>query len=164
LAKSARAKASHREWYLKNREKIIARSAAWAKANPEKVRASQISRYYSDPKRHLEYQRKHRKNNPRKYLFGLARGRARRKGQEFTITMDDLPEIPEKCPLLGLVLNPWSIYLSHHPSLDRIDNSKGYVPGNVQFISHRANMLKNSATVDEMLCLVCNWMEREEVA
>ena len=36
------------------------------------------------------------------------------------------------------------------PSLDRIDGAKGYVKGNVRVISHRANMLKNDATIEEL--------------
>ena len=37
------------------------------------------------------------------------------------------------------------------PSLDRMDNSKGYVKGNVQVISHKANSMKFSASKDELL-------------
>lgn len=35
-------------------------------------------------------------------------------------------------------------------SLDRIDNSKGYVRGNVMVISLRANAIKNNATAEEL--------------
>lgn len=38
-------------------------------------------------------------------------------------------------------------------TLDRWDNSKGYVPGNVFVISWRANKLKADATLDEVLHL-----------
>jgi len=36
------------------------------------------------------------------------------------------------------------------PSLDRIDNTKGYVKGNVAVICYRANWLKNNANVKEI--------------
>jgi hypothetical protein len=48
------------------------------------------------------------------------------------------------------------------PSLDRIDSSKGYVKGNVRVISHRANLLKNNATVEELKLLLvdADFLER----
>ena len=37
------------------------------------------------------------------------------------------------------------------PSLDRWDNTKGYIPGNVFVISMRANMLKSNVSREEIL-------------
>lgn len=39
-------------------------------------------------------------------------------------------------------------------SLDRKDNSKGYVPGNVFIISHRVNTLKGSISLEELRALL----------
>jgi hypothetical protein len=63
---------------------------------------------------------------------------------------------PEKCPVLGLMLDYGSpnekrdVKNPGLPSLDRWDNAKGYVPGNVFVISVRANTLKSNATADEL--------------
>ena len=86
-------------------------------------------------------------------MFRRAKGRAKDCGLEFTIEKSDIV-IPEYCPILG-------IKLEHHkgqsggrpssPALDRIDNSKGYVKGNVVVISHLANMMKSSANEVELV-------------
>jgi hypothetical protein len=36
------------------------------------------------------------------------------------------------------------------PSLDKIDNEKGYVPGNLAIISSRANAIKSDASLEEI--------------
>jgi hypothetical protein len=48
------------------------------------------------------------------------------------------------------------------PTLDRIDNAKGYVKGNVCVISKKANTMKNNATPEEVWKLSeyvndCDW-------
>ncbi len=100
----------------------------------------------------------------RQKLYYAARQRANLKGHEFTITLDDIV-IPECCPVFGFKLEatigqgrlPLSM-LERSPSLDRIDNSKGYVPGNVCVISLRANNVKKDATLNELRALV-SYME-----
>jgi hypothetical protein len=47
---------------------------------------------------------------------------------------------------------------SSSPSVDKFDNDRGYVKGNVNVISNRANVLKNDATVAEMRA-VLTYME-----
>jgi len=42
---------------------------------------------------------------------------------------------------------------SNSPSLDRIDSSKGYEPGNVRIVSHRINAVKNNLTLDQINAL-----------
>ena len=39
------------------------------------------------------------------------------------------------------------------PALDRLDNAKGYVKGNVVVISYKANRMKSNATIDEIVRL-----------
>ena len=92
-----------------------------------------------------------KEQRPDKVLFDVARKRARANRQEFTITVDDVV-VPAVCPLLGIALAPGFLVAdAGSPSLDRIDSSKGYVPGNVWVISHKANRMKQNATVPELL-------------
>lgn len=75
-----------------------------------------------------------------------ARQRAKRRKIEFSLTENDIT-IPSHCPVLGVKLKfNWSGlrsgYFPDSPSIDRIDNTKGYVKDNVRIISNRANNLK----------------------
>jgi hypothetical protein len=64
---------------------------------------------------------------------------------------------PEKCPMLGrtLVFGKGGVH-KYSPSLDKIIPSKGYVRGNIQVISNKANTMKQDATLQEFKKL-CEW-------
>jgi hypothetical protein len=88
-------------------------------------------------------------------LFREGRRRAKEKGLDFTIRLDDVPGIPSHCPILGIPIVAGSNNLHPgSPSLDRIDSTRGYIPGNVKVISHRANVLKGNMTLAEAENLV----------
>jgi hypothetical protein len=90
-----------------------------------------------------------------------SRVRARKKGLPFGVTVAELSPPPKFCPVLGLRLNygPGGRTDADRASLDRIDNSKGYVKGNVAVISNRANQLKSDATLAELRA-VAAYVER----
>ena len=78
------------------------------------------------------------------------------------LSIDDYKTlIRTHCPLLGLELS-YANYTNNrapnnYASLDKIDPAGGYVMGNVQIVSFRANTLKNSATLEELKMIVQNW-------
>lgn len=90
-------------------------------------------------------------------LLHTARYRAKQVGREFSLVKEDI-EIPEICPLLGIPIEPrvGGSAGAGSPSLDRIDNSKGYTPGNVWVVSYRANVLKHSASLSEIKMIASN--------
>lgn len=91
---------------------------------------------------------KYRTRSRQKYLISIAKHRAKKKGIEFNMDHMDII-MPEICPVFGMpfVLEGHSNWNS---SLDRIDNSKGYVKGNIQVISRLANTMKASATKSQL--------------
>lgn len=84
-----------------------------------------------------------------------AKKRAKEKGLEFNL-FDDIEKLkpPKYCPVLGIKLNILSDNINESPSLDRLDNTKGYTVDNVRIISTRANLLKKDATLEEMKAIV----------
>ena len=83
----------------------------------------------------------------------------------FDITVADIANIPEKCPVLGIPLK--QVWLEggrsdNSPSIDKFIPEKGYVKGNIHIISYRANRLKNDGTPEEWL-KIADWCQRENV-
>ncbi len=89
---------------------------------------------------------------------------AKRRTKDFDLTLEYLKELWEFqngiCPYTGISLI-LSEYTTKHnnpiynASLDRIDSSKGYIKGNVQFISIAINYMKNAMSHDDTISL-CN--------
>lgn len=90
--------------------------------------------------------------HPKQKMWQRAKTRARERNIEFNLTLDDF-DIPEYCPILGMKLEVFSGKSGGRPTspaLDRIDNSKGYITGNVMVISHLANQMKSSANKQQL--------------
>lgn len=83
-------------------------------------------------------------------MIANARDRAIKYGYEFDIQDSDII-VPEVCPLLEVpfVLGEGKEY-EYTPTIDRIDNTKGYTKDNIWVISKKANSMKNSATFKEL--------------
>jgi len=110
---------------------------------------------------------KWKKKNPVSQLCSnmlvKAKRRAQSKGLAFDLTFKDLQHLAvSHCPVLGTELM-WEYghglgIGAHSPSLDRINNSLGYTKNNVAIISHKANAMKNSCTVEEIQAIL-NYMQ-----
>lgn len=87
--------------------------------------------------------------------------RAKRDKLGFDLSVGDVV-IPEKCPVFGTPFVKGN-HKDHRvsPSLDRIDPMFGYVKSNVWVISHRANLIKNNATLNELRALVSALEQRQ---
>ena len=87
------------------------------------------------------------------------KARARAKELDFNLDSEYLKSIfpkNKKCPALGIPFKVLDRYakgkeLQQKVSLDRIDSSKGYVKGNVQWVSLLANAIMTNATPDQVI-------------
>ena len=132
------ARQRRKKYYAENKEKCLEYSRAYNKAHAEEISA----------KRKI-YSHGYKEKNLKQYLLSAAKFRAKLKGVPFDLSLDDF-DIPEKCPVFNHIFEPpkknawWSL------SLDRIKPELGYVKGNVQIISMRANMIKGDASLEEL--------------
>ena len=127
-----------RQYYQEHKADIAARNKAYYEAHKEERSVSN---------------RRYREANVGRIMLIAAKERTRKQGlPECDLTVGYIESIiPECCPILGIKLEigkgtaqPYS------PSLDRIEPYLGYVQGNVQVISNRANMMKTDASWDEL--------------
>ena len=111
-----------------------------------------------DKSSRCQYLRDWKAINREKNLFQQAQHRAKTKGIAFDIEVSDIV-IPKICPILGLPLKK-SVDGNRDlsPSLDRIDNSKGYTNGNIQVISSKANTMKSTADKNDLINF-SNWVK-----
>ena len=84
-------------------------------------------------------------------MIGHARNRAKEKGLEHSLKKEDL-KFPKLCPVLGYPLkcNRGGSAAPDSPSIDRINNQKGYTKDNVNIISFEANTIKGSANSEKL--------------
>jgi len=83
-----------------------------------------------------------------------AAGARGRKPMEFSVSIEYLAHLLDEvqkgvCALSGIVIS----IRSHTASLDRIDSSKGYVEGNVQWLHKDVNMMKRHYEQDYFINL-----------
>lgn len=79
---------------------------------------------------------------------------AKRRYKEVDISLEDLKQLWESqmgiCPLTGKNLSIEHNYSPYQASLDRIDNSKGYIKGNLRYIALIANYCRNNFADQEV--------------
>ena len=138
--------AKQRAYYIANRGKLLDASRARYHADPERWCRDNLERYHRDDVG---------------VMLQRAKARARLRDLEFSICRDDIV-IPDRCPVLGcrLLRARGGRAQPESPSLDRIDADEGYVPGNVQVLSYKANAMKSNATPAELLRFA-DWIQKE---
>ena len=84
--------------------------------------------------------------DPSVRLYLLSKRRAKKKGIEFNLTKEFVKNLWNKdskiCPILNAKYQFGVRNKNFNPSLDRVDNNKGYLKKNVRLLSFKANSLK----------------------
>lgn len=150
----------------KHKEKRAAEAKRWREENREKYleghRRSRNRPEYKE--RSNEYQTRRRKDNPFQQTLNQVKYRAKKEGWDNNLDVEYLESIwTGVCPITGAAIRfgfgEPDIQDAERASLDRFDSTKGYVKGNVRYISFRMNRIKYDASFDELERLY-NWWKR----
>lgn len=132
------------------------------KSRAPQIYCSPVCRREKNKKVDRQLSHEWHKRNPVGNILRNLKYRAAKRGLEFNLTPDDII-FPECCPVFGF---PLRMNFGRNggapdsPSIDRIDNSKGYVKGNIQVISNLANAMKSSANREQLLQFA-DWINKE---
>lgn len=145
-------KAYQANWYQENKEQHRETNAVWREANREKSQ---------------EYVKAWERRHPLRAMYQKSKSGAKARGLEFTVTMEDITWVTH-CPIFGIELSyerdKKTPHRADYPTLDRWDNNKGYVPGNVFVISWLANRMKWHATIDQFEAILRYMKEKPSLA
>jgi len=115
----------------------------------ERVRSQQ--RRTNNSERYRTYAREYKRSHRVQTALSRAKRRALNSGVPFNLTIEDLPPIPDICPALGVpFVRGEGRVVPESLTLDRIDPAMGYVRGNVMWLSHRANAMKQDASLKQL--------------
>ena len=138
-----------REYYKRNREKMLARQSNYEKTEQGSTRIKEKYQKQRSEETHVL-----------RRLLAKAKGRAKAKGLPFDLTIEWLQTmVISHCPI---TLQPidWlkeevanGMPGPNSPSIDRTDSSKGYVKGNIAIIGDKWNRWKSNMELNDLLLL-----------
>ena len=150
---------AQKDYVSRNHEKLSAQKKEYRARKAKETKFNKKVWYEANKERCSEKCREWRISNQERVLLNGAKNRAEKRGIPFNLELEDI-NIPEYCPVLGLKLEIGKGKTQpNSPSLDRLVPSLGYVKGNILVVSHRANQIKNDASIDEVK-RVLRYMER----
>lgn len=90
-------------------------------------------------------------------LISRQKYQAARDGKTYNIPLDLAWAIIVKqewaCALSGQKFTPGGTRVNTQPSLDRINSSLGYEPGNIQYVTYRVNLTKRELSDNDFITL-----------
>ncbi len=128
----------------------------------KKYKEIYISKIIANPilrEQYLEKKRLSNINSKRKKtindkIWSQLKNKSKQFDIDFNLEVKDII-VPTRCPVFGIELKFDNTKpCDNSPSIDRIDNNKGYIKGNIIVVSNKANRMKNNSTIEEMKMLV----------
>ena len=91
------------------------------------------------------------RNNPLKVRYQAIKSNAKRRGIPFSLELSDLI-FPSHCKICKVEFSKFitAKILPNTATVDRVDSSKGYEKGNIDFICNRCNGLKRDCSISEL--------------
>lgn len=120
---------------------------------------SKSTKVFCSPKCQGEYYRKNTDRGWAASKHSSLRESALKRGIEFNLSIEDILELgrPIKCPYLEVELDYTATKIQpNSPSINRLDSTKGYIKGNLEVCSHKANSMLLNATKDELKTFIKN--------
>lgn len=141
-------KAQRDSWKERNPEKVRALKRKWAKGwrdrNPDEAKRRDKARYPAEREQRIKTSKAYWRTPTGRagQICNKAKGRAKRKGLEYSITKEYVLEKMEAghCEVTGL---PFVLGLKrgpYSPSLDRIDSTIGYTEDNTRLVLWAINV------------------------
>ncbi len=113
--------------------------------------------------RRSRYGKRVRQDKPWRELVRAARLRANKKNMEYSLSYEwAATRWTGKCEMTGIAFNIRGTRTNpHSPSIDRIDNSKGYTPENSRFVLWAINSFKGTLSDREMFEIAKELLKRK---
>ncbi len=143
---------------LKSRCKLCEKVDAQERIDrdPEHHKAMMLKSYH---KRRIEVIAE----DPSFFIWRRTKISAKNRGLDFNLEPSDI-RIPAVCPVYGMPLviadkrgdERIGPHLENVATIDRVDPARGYVKGNVQIVSFKANRLKSDCTPEHFRKMIAN--------
>lgn len=150
VVKLARQREANKRYQERHPDRIKAFKKRYRANNKAKIKKYEREYLIKNRDKINSQKRKTYRRDVRQTMFNLAKGRAKRLGIIFKIKVEDI-KIPKICPILKipLIQNIGKAWVNS-PTLDRVNNKRGYIKGNIRVICQKANRCKSDLKITQV--------------
>lgn len=109
---------------------------------------------------------KYKKEKPLECLLKYSKGNSKKCRREWDLKLEDLQKLwikqDGKCFYTGRTML-FEIGYPESVSLDRVDSTKGYINANIVLCQNKVNVMKNNASVEELLLFCKDVLENFKI-